>query len=249
MERVSSNVSLIAAQISSFETRTTPSTVSLADTEASSPHDSHRSTVGKETHFVEEHPSPGFQRLRQSVGVEGLDSNDLDVRGSDALDVSRDNRRAAHLHRRSRRMASTVRHVGLTADLYPMVPWPAMTRGWSNVYDGQAVPFGQPGALPLSPRQILPEEYDLGAHPLTLAVLISGVPFGITMYTECSDARPPSQLPEHGCPQRHAMTPFHFCSESSCCIMLNAPRSLKLKDGLEVFHASRGPDSRFWRRG
>ena len=74
--RVSSKMSLMAAQISSFVTRTTSSTVSLRDRERPLAHLAHGHAVGEDADVVERDAAAGRERLVHRVGLERLDADD-----------------------------------------------------------------------------------------------------------------------------------------------------------------------------
>ena len=76
IDRVSSNTSLMAAQISSFVTRTTSSTVSCASAKVMRAHLAHGHAVGEDADVIERHALAGGQRLRHRVGILRLDADD-----------------------------------------------------------------------------------------------------------------------------------------------------------------------------
>ena len=77
IERVSSKMSLIAAQISSFETRTISSTRRLDDRERELADLAHRDAVGEDADAIEHDAAPGGERLVHRVRLERLDADDL----------------------------------------------------------------------------------------------------------------------------------------------------------------------------
>ena len=78
--RVSSKMSLIAAQISSFETRTISSTVVCTIGKRQRADLANGDAVSKDVHRVERHAPAGGDRLVHRVGAERLDADDLDGR-------------------------------------------------------------------------------------------------------------------------------------------------------------------------
>ena len=88
-DRVSSKMSLIAAQISSFDTRTISSTGRLDDRERQLADLAHGHAVGEDADAVERDAAPGGERLIHRVGLERLDADDPDV-GPQRLDVAGD---------------------------------------------------------------------------------------------------------------------------------------------------------------
>ena len=78
IERVSSKTSLIAAQISSFETRTISSTVCADDRKRQLADLAHRDAVGEDADVIERDAPAGGERLVHRVGLERLDADDPD---------------------------------------------------------------------------------------------------------------------------------------------------------------------------
>ncbi len=102
-----------------------------ANAEALFAHDAHRRAVGEQADLVEQHALALFERLRERVGVKRLDADDFDVGRCDALDVRGDagEQTAPPTQQKmaSRFDMSVWRQIST-----PIVPWPAMTRGWSK---------------------------------------------------------------------------------------------------------------------
>ena len=73
--RVSSKMSLIAAQISSLLTRMISSTRRLHDRERVLADLLHRHAVGEQPDVVQPHAAPGRERLRHRVGIHRLDAD------------------------------------------------------------------------------------------------------------------------------------------------------------------------------
>ena len=79
-DRVSSKTSLIAAQISSFETRTISSTGRLDDREGQLADLAHGDAVGEDADVVEHDAAAGGERLIHRVRLERLDADHPHVR-------------------------------------------------------------------------------------------------------------------------------------------------------------------------
>ena len=90
MLRVSSNTSLIAAQISSLVTRTTSSTVCCAIAKVQLAHLAHGDAVGEDADVVERHAPARLQRAVHRVGLERLDADRPARPASQRLDVAGD---------------------------------------------------------------------------------------------------------------------------------------------------------------
>ena len=80
IDRVSSKTSLIAAQISSFDTRTISSTVACTIGKVMLADLAHRDAVGEDADAVERDAAARRERLVHRVGLERLDADDPHVR-------------------------------------------------------------------------------------------------------------------------------------------------------------------------
>ena len=78
IERVSSKMSLIAAQISSFDTRTISLDRRLHDRERQRADFAHRDAVGEDADAIEHDPASRRERLVHRVGLVRLDADDVD---------------------------------------------------------------------------------------------------------------------------------------------------------------------------
>ncbi len=83
--RVSSKMSLIAAQISSFDTRITSSTVCRAMSNVRRPTDAHRDAVRENPHVIERDALARLQRPIHRVRFERFDANHFHARAARAL--------------------------------------------------------------------------------------------------------------------------------------------------------------------
>ena len=92
IDRVSSKTSLIAAQISSFDTRTISSTVACTIGNVSSPTSRTATPSAKMPTRSSVIAPPGLERLVHRVGLVRFDADDADVRAQ-RLDVAGDARR------------------------------------------------------------------------------------------------------------------------------------------------------------
>ena len=102
IDRVSSKMSLIAAQISSFDTRTISSTVVLDDRKRELADLAHGDAVGEDADAIERDAAAGGERLVHRIRLERLDADDADV-GPHRLDVAGRCRRSARRRRPGRR--------------------------------------------------------------------------------------------------------------------------------------------------
>ena len=89
--RVSSKMSLMAAQISSLVTRTTVVHDLLREREGQLAHLAHGHAVGEDADVIERDAPAGPQRLVHRVGLERLDADDAHL-GHERLDVAADAR-------------------------------------------------------------------------------------------------------------------------------------------------------------
>ena len=89
IDRVSSKMSLIAAQISSFETRTISSTVACTIGNVMRADFADGDAVGKDVDRVERDAAAGGERLIHRVGAERFDADDAHRR-PERLDVAAD---------------------------------------------------------------------------------------------------------------------------------------------------------------
>ena len=162
--RVSSKMSLIAAQISSLVTRMISLTVALDDRERVLADLLHRDAVGEHADLVEPHAAAGRQRLRHRVRIHRLDADDLHV-GLQRLDVGADagdQPAAADRHEHGRQVSGSA--AASRRRPSPVRRSPADRRtGWTN---DEAGVRREPLAVLLRLGVAIADQHDLRAERL-----------------------------------------------------------------------------------
>ena len=131
IERLSSKMSWIAAQISSVLTMITSSTYCLRQPERLLADPPHGDAVGEDADAIQRHALARLQRVVHRVGVFGLDADDADLR-KQILHVRARRRRSGRRRRPATKIASIVSPGCWRRISMPIVPWPAITSGSSN---------------------------------------------------------------------------------------------------------------------
>ena len=112
------------------------------------------------------------------------------------------------------------------------VPCPVMTWGWSK--GGMTVRpcvSASRAHSALASSKFAPWNRTLAPRRWTFSHLILGVPMGMTIVHGIERCAPDMATPCAWLPALQAMTPFHLRWSSSCRIILYAPRNLKLYTG------------------
>ncbi len=129
----------MAAQRASLSTSDDVVDVAAAEAKGLAPDLPHRGAVGEEPHLAQRDPTPGGQRARHGVGVDGLHADDLDL-GAHRLDVGgdpRDEATTADGHE-DRVQRTVLLRVVLAEDLHPHRPLPRdHVRIVERVHEGQ----------------------------------------------------------------------------------------------------------------